>query len=92
MKCSCLQILEVFAFSLPGARKLYRKGINLLGGRARIQYLHPFSAWELKDEFDLTKALSVGTLPSIWFSDKSYEDLADYAGMLSDIERYPDWL
>lgn len=70
-----------FLLTGSSARKLYRKGVNLLGGRARIRYLHPFSAWELKDEFDLTKALSVGTLPSIWFSDKPYEDLADYAGI-----------
>ena len=70
-----------FLLTGSSARKLYRKGVNLLGGRARIRYLHPFSAWELKDEFDLTKALSVGTLPSIWFSDKPYEDLADYTGI-----------
>lgn len=69
-----------FKFLLTGssARKLRREGVNLLGGRARIRRLHPFSASELGREFDLDRAVNFGLLPPIWFSDEPEEDLADY--------------
>ena len=52
--------------------------MNLLGGRARIKRLHPFSASELKDLFDLDRAVNYGLLPPVVFSDEPEEDLADY--------------
>lgn len=69
-----------FRFLLTGssARKLRKKGVNLLGGRARIRRLHPFSAFELKDRFSLDRAINFGLLPSVWFSDEPDEDLSDY--------------
>ena len=69
-----------FRFLLTGssARKLRRQGVNLLGGRARVKRLHPFSAAELKDRFSLDRAVNYGLLPSVWFSDEPEEDLADY--------------
>ena len=69
-----------FKFLLTGssARKIRREGVNLLGGRARIRRLHPFSASELGREFDLDRAVNFGLLPPIWFSDEPEEDLADY--------------
>ncbi len=69
-----------FRFLLTGssARKLRRRGVNLLGGRARVKRLHPFSASELKDRFDLDRAVNYGLLPSVWFSDEPEEELADY--------------
>lgn len=69
-----------FRFLLTGssARKLRRKGVNLLGGRARVKRLHPFSASELKDLFDLDRAVNYGLLPPVVFSDEPEEDLADY--------------
>ena len=69
-----------FRFLLTGssARKLRREGVNLLGGRARIKRLHPFSASELKEKFDLDRAVNFGLLPSIFFSAEPEEDLADY--------------
>jgi predicted AAA+ superfamily ATPase len=57
---------------------LRRKGVNLLGGRARVKRLHPFSASELKDLFDLDRAVNYGLLPPVVFSDEPEEDLADY--------------
>ena len=54
------------------------KGVNLLGGRARIKRIHPFSAAELGKRFDLDRAVNFGMLPSIWFSDEPEEDLTDY--------------
>lgn len=69
-----------FRFLLTGssARKLRRKGVNLLGGRARVKRLHPFSAAELKDLFDLDRAVNYGLLPPVVFSDEPEEELADY--------------
>lgn len=69
-----------FRFLLTGssARKLRRKGVNLLGGRARVKRLHPFSASELKDLFDLDRAVNYGLLPPVVFSDEPEEELADY--------------
>ena len=69
-------------FFLTGssARTLRRKGVNLLGGRARSRVLHPFVHAELGDHFCLEKALEFGLLPSIYFSDAPAEDLASYSG------------
>ena len=69
-----------FRFLLTGssARKLRREGVNLLGGRARIKRMHPFSASELQERFNLDRALNFGLLPSIFFSEEPEEDLADY--------------
>ena len=62
-------------------RKLRRGGVNLLGGRARMLQLHPLTAHELGDAFDLPTALSRGTLPSVYFSDDPVADLAAYTGL-----------
>ena len=69
-------------FFLTGssARSLRRKGVNLLGGRARAHTLHPFVRRELGARFDLARALEFGLLPGIYFSDAPAEDLAAYAG------------
>ena len=49
-----------YRFLLTGssARKLRKRGVNLLGGRARVRRLHPFSAVELKDRFSLDRAIN----------------------------------
>lgn len=54
-----------FRFALTGssARKLRRGGTNLLGGRARTLRMHPLTALELGDDFDLARALHSGSLP-----------------------------
>ena len=70
-----------FLLTGSSARKLRRGGINLLGGRARIQYLHPLSSEELGDRFDLTRAVERGLLPSIYFSGDAQADLTAYAGL-----------
>ncbi|MYD31516.1 MAG: ATP-binding protein [Nitrospira sp. SB0661_bin_20] len=69
-------------FFLTGssARTLRRKGVNLLGGRARSRMLHPFVRAELGEHFRLERALEFGLLPSIYFSDAPEEDLAAYSG------------
>lgn len=69
-----------FLLTGSSARKLRHGGVNLLGGRARTRILHPLTSHELGTRFDLLHALDVGLLPSIYFSDSPYEDLAAYAG------------
>jgi len=69
-----------FVLTGSSARKLRRGGVNLLGGRARTKYLHPLTARELGDRFDLARALRSGLLPSIYFSDDPRADLEAYAG------------
>jgi predicted AAA+ superfamily ATPase len=54
-----------FALSGSSARKLRRGGANLLGGRAVVKHLHPFTARELGTDFDLDEALRWGTLPPL---------------------------
>ncbi len=68
-----------FLLTGSSARKLRRGGVNLLGGRARSQTLHPFIYRELQD-FDLLRALNFGLIPSVYFSDSPAEDLKAYAG------------
>ncbi len=69
-----------FLLTGSSARRLRRRGVNLLGGRARSRVLHPFLRIELGDRFDLDRALDHGLLPSIFFSESPAEDLAAYAG------------
>ena len=69
-----------FLLTGSSARSLRRKGVNLLGGRARSRALHPFVRIELGERFDLNRALEYGLLPSIYLSDSPAEDLAAYAG------------
>jgi predicted AAA+ superfamily ATPase len=69
-----------FLLTGSSARKLRRAGIDLLGGRARVKYLHPLTRKELGDRFDLDRAIGHGLLPSIYFSDDPRADLEAYAG------------
>ena len=69
-----------FLLTGSSARGLRRKGVNLLGGRARSRTLHPFVRVELGERFDLDRALEHGLLPPIFLSDSPAEDLAAYAG------------
>lgn len=69
-----------FLLTGSSARALKSKGVNLLGGRARERHLHPFIHRELGTQFELTRALDTGLVPSIYFSDSPYEDLQSYCG------------
>lgn len=57
-----------FQFVLTGssARKLRKKGHNLLGGRALTYYMHPFTSLELKKDFHLEQSIRFGHLPSVY--------------------------
>ncbi len=56
-----------YRFILTGssARPLRKKGTNLLAGRALTYAMHPLTATELKEAFDLEKAINFGMLPSV---------------------------
>ena len=69
-----------FLLTGSSARKLRRGGVNLLGGRARERRLFPFSYRELGAQFDLTRALNFGMIPSIYLSGEPEEDLESYVG------------
>jgi len=52
-----------FILTGSSARKLRRKGVNLLAGRALTRFMHPLTASELGKDFDLRRALAHGCLP-----------------------------
>jgi predicted AAA+ superfamily ATPase len=56
-----------FKFLLTGssARSLRRKGVNLLAGRALTYHMHPLTAQELGDDFNLAQAIQYGLLPTV---------------------------
>lgn len=69
-----------FILTGSSARKLKRSGVNLLGGRARTKYFHPFCYPELRHKYDLVRAANYGLLPSVYFSEFPDDALADYTG------------
>lgn len=66
-----------FALSGSSARKLLRQGANLLAGRATTRRLEAFSAAELGDAFNLTRALDWGTLPLVVNEPDAARDILD---------------
>jgi predicted AAA+ superfamily ATPase len=54
-----------FILTGSSARQLRKQGTNLLAGRALRYAMHPLTALELGDLFDLQKALSWGLLPAL---------------------------
>jgi predicted AAA+ superfamily ATPase len=53
-----------FVLTGSSARKLRRGGANLLAGRAVMRRLHPLTAVEMGDDFDLDRTLRFGSLPA----------------------------
>lgn len=67
-----------FILSGSSARKIKRSTVNLLGGRAWRFELYPLVTHELKQDFDLDRALLYGLLPSHYLSSDSAMDLKSY--------------
>ena len=69
-----------YRFLLTGssARSLKRKGVNLLAGRALHYDMHPLTAKEIGDDFDLYKALEFGLLPRAVVGDDPKRYLSTY--------------
>jgi predicted AAA+ superfamily ATPase len=53
----------IFILTGSSARKLRRKGHNLLAGRALSYHMHPLTALEMKEDFSVGRALVRGMLP-----------------------------
>lgn len=68
-----------FVLAASSPVKLRRGGVNLLGGRARTRRMFPFVSAEVPD-WNLHRAINVGGIPSIYFSDEPMEDLRAYCG------------
>jgi predicted AAA+ superfamily ATPase len=69
-----------FILTGSSARKLKQKGVNLLAGRARKKEMHPLTALELGDRFNLKFALEHGQLPTVYNVDDPKEYLDSYVG------------
>lgn len=72
-----------FVLTGSSARKLRRTGANLLAGRAYTYHLHPLTARELGDNFDLDRSLRVGCLPALWNPDEAL-DPPEFLGAYAD--------
>lgn len=70
----------IFILTGSSARKLKKGRANLLPGRIFSYSLFPLTYWELKDKFNLTHALRVGSMPEIYLQDYGPELLRDYVG------------
>jgi predicted AAA+ superfamily ATPase len=71
---------QKYKFVLAGssARKLRRKGQNLLAGRARTHAFFPLTVPELGTAFDLNHSLQFGHLPSAYLEGDPQKYLASY--------------
>ena len=69
-----------YKFILTGssARKIRRKGVNLLAGRALSYHLYPLTAIELKEDFNLNHSLTYGGLPCVYTEENPKGYLESY--------------
>jgi len=69
-----------YKFILTGssARKIRRKGINLLAGRALSYHLYPLTAVELGKDFNLDHSLAYGQLPCAYTEENPKAYLESY--------------
>lgn len=67
-----------FVLTGSSARKLRKKGVNLLAGRAVTRAMHPLTAGELGDDFSLDHSLRYGLLPSVYIESDPGDYLDSY--------------
>jgi len=68
----------VFILTGSSARKLRRKGVNLLAGRALTYYFHPLTAIEQEKSFNVIESLRLGHLPARFNEYQPEKYLKDY--------------
>lgn len=80
---SLIEKYKTHQFILTGssARKLRRRGVNLLAGRALLTHFHPFIASELKEDFSLDTALKFGLIPLVTSSDTPGKTMEAYIAL-----------
>jgi len=67
-----------FILTGSSARKLRKKGQNLLAGRALTYYFHPLTVTEVGHDFDLTRSIQYGQLPSVYHEENRKKYLESY--------------
>lgn len=76
-----IELLKIkFVLTGSSARKLKKKSVNLLAGRALSRKFHPLTAYELGSSFSLEKSLLYGHLPESVNSQNPKEFLRSYVG------------
>lgn len=72
--------LRKLRFILTGssARKLRKKGVNLLAGRALNRFMHPLTIEEMKEDYSFQKTLKSGFLPASVKAENSKDFLMSY--------------
>jgi predicted AAA+ superfamily ATPase len=69
---------RIFILTGSSARKLRQKGINLLAGRALTYHLHPLTAREQEDAWQISQSLRYGHLPARFSEHDPQKYLKDY--------------
>lgn len=67
-----------FVLTGSSARKLRRSGVNLLGGRALTNHMHPLMASELGKDFSFSHSLRYGFMPCVYTESAPEKYLASY--------------
>jgi predicted AAA+ superfamily ATPase len=67
-----------FVLTGSSARKLRKKGVNLLAGRAVTRSMHPLTTGELGGDFSLDHSLHYGLLPSAYIESDPDDYLNSY--------------
>jgi uncharacterized protein len=70
-----------FILTGSSSRKLKRAGVDLLGGRAILKKMYPFTAAELGNDFSINSALLYGLIPLIYQSKNKEDALAAYINL-----------
>ena len=70
-----------FVLTGSSARKLRRRGVDLLAGRALLTTMHPFMAAELGSAFSLDRALALGLIPMVVDAADPRATLRTYAAL-----------
>ena len=68
----------VFVLTGSSARTLRRRGVNLLAGRALTYRMHPLTAVEQQDAFNLRDSVQLGHLPARFSESDPAKYLKDY--------------
>ena len=70
-----------FVLTGSSVRKLRRRGVDLLAGRALLTTMHPFMAAELGGAFSLERALALGLIPMVVDAADPRATLRTYAAL-----------
>jgi predicted AAA+ superfamily ATPase len=81
-----------FVLTGSSARKLRKRGQNLLGGRALTYFLHPLTAVELGADFNLERSLNFGQLPSVYREENPQKYLESYVKTYLEEEVFQEGL